>query len=171
MNIKNRLFCLALSLFLSPLAIAGLRQRGEPKRGRITVRGRIVGYSIRSALRPMHGKFLTPPHDEFLFLVERGGEDLEGVRHIKIRYRVTQQHQESLPSALFQESVERTFALNRDETCDEATESFVYGDKGRDAKAAKRFPNLVRLQGAEEIPLPEGRVLRCYSFDWDGFEK
>jgi hypothetical protein len=175
MKAKNKLVCLILLLLLSQLCMGVARLRGESKPGRISVKGRIVGYSMRSRLRSVQGQIVSPPHDEFLFIAEQGDESLVAVKYIKIRYKVTPEHHENLPFALFEESSRRSVMLERDETCDESAESFVYGNKlenrkGR-AEPAKKFPNLVRLRGAEDIRLPEERALRCYSFEWDWIEK
>jgi hypothetical protein len=175
MNAKNNPVCLILFLLLPHLCVGVPRQHDESKPGRISVKGRIVGYSMRSRLRSAQGQVLSPPHDEFLFMVEQGDESLGAVKYIKIRYKVTPEHHEDLPLALFEESSRRPVTLERDETCDESMESFVYGNKFGNkrerAEARKRFPNLVRPRGAEDISLPEEGTLRCYSFEWDWIEK
>jgi hypothetical protein len=128
-----------------------------------------------SQFRLLSGRTVSPPHDAFLFLVERGDEELGAGEFVKLQYRATPKHQEELPPALFEESGPRSFVVERDQTCDESTDSFIRGVRPGgeewDAGESTRVPNLVRLRGAENIPLPEGRTLRCYGFEWDGIAR
>ena len=175
MYTKSSFFCIVSLLLIAPLGVGVVRQQDESKRTHISVKGRIVGYSMLAQFRLISGHTISPPHDAFLFLVQQSDAELGAGEYIKIQYRATPKHQEELPPALFEESSQRSFIVERDKTCDESAASFVHGDKpvgkGWDIKGAKRFPNLVRLRGAEDLRLPEGRMLRCYSFDWDGIEK
>lgn len=175
MNSKNCFFSLAFLLLLAPLGMGVVHRQDEVKRVLISVKGRIIGYSTVSQFRMVHGRTSSPPHDAFLFLVQRSDKGFETDKYIKIQYRATPEHREELPPALFEESSPRSFVVQRDETCDESAASFVRGDnpkvKGWDIKGVKRFPNLVRLRGAENIRLPEEGTLRCYIFDWDGIVK
>jgi hypothetical protein len=175
MNAKNGLFCLLLSVLSSVPGIVRLRQEGGPKHERMPIKGRIVGYSIRSSLRPVHGKVIGPPHDAFLFLVGPGDGKLETGEYIKLQYTAAPGDRTELPPALFEESNWRTFTVERDKTCDESTASFARGEdrrgEGREVGDAKRFPNLIRLRGVENVPAPEEAILRCYSLDRDGIEK
>lgn len=175
MKAKNAIFCILFFLLLTPFGMSIPRQQNESKRKQVLVKGRIIGYSMRSRLRSVQGRAISPPHDAFIFLVEWGNEELRHEKHIKVQYRATPQHHEDLPSALFEESSQRSFVLEKDETCDELMESFIYGDefesKESSVEAAKRFPNLARLRGAENILLPAEQALRCYNFEWDSIEK
>jgi hypothetical protein len=175
MNPKNCFFSILFLLPLVPLGMSVMHQQDEVKRNLISVKGRIIGYSMLSQFRLVHGQTSSPPHDAFLFLVQQSNKGIETSKYIKIQYRATPKHQEELPPALFEESSPRLFVVQRDETCDESAASFVRGNKpvgkGWDIKGAKRFPNLVRLRGAENVRLPKEGMLRCYSFDWDGIEK
>ena len=49
----------------------------------------------------INGDSLSDPHDEFLFMVEEGGKELEKVRYIKIRYQVTPRRYGDLPGEMF----------------------------------------------------------------------
>lgn len=174
MNNKKELLGISMFLLLSAFGmdIAQQRNSGTQKH---SVKGRIIGYSMRSRLRSVQGRTISSPRDAFLFLVEQGNVELTKGDYIKLQYRATPQHSEELPSALFEEAGERLFVIQRDEACDESSESFIEGEKFAGNKiiteTEKRFPNLVRLRGAESIRLPEQRILRCYLFDSGGFDK
>jgi hypothetical protein len=163
-----------LFFLFTPPGMGVLRRQEEPQRKHISVKGRIIGYSLMSQFRMAYWQTVGPPHDAFLFLIERGNGGLKKGEYIKIQYRATPQHNEDLPPALFEESSRRSFALYRDETCDQPTESFIYGGEyvaeGSSADRKKNM-NLVRLRGAENTALPKEKILRCYSFDWDDIEK
>jgi hypothetical protein len=163
------------SLLLTCQGMSNAQQKSGLKRKQSPTKGRIIGYSRLARLRPVQGRAIYPPHDEFLFLIEQGNDELKTGQDIKIRYRFKPQHYEDLPPELFAESSRWTLILERDETCDESTVSFIYGSKMGDAAstndAANRFPNLARLRGAENISLPKKQMLRCYSFDRVGIEK
>src|SRR5919112_512913 len=170
---KTGFFCVALLLLLAPLGVGLAQRRDDSKQKRISVQGRIVGYSMLSQFRSRSGHAISPPHDAFLFLVQQSDEGLKAGEYIKIQYRATPEHQEDeLPPALFEESARRSFVVERDRTCDESAESFVHGSKTAgeewNIKGGKRFPNLVRLRGAENVFLPDEGMLRCYTFDWEG---
>ena len=149
--------------------IAQQRNSGPQKH---SVKGRIIGYSMRSRLRSVQGRTISSPQDAFLFLVEQGSVELTKGNYIKLQYRATPQHSEELPSAFFEEAGERLFVIQRDETCDESTESFIEGEKFAGNKSIteteKGYSNLIRLRGAENIRLPLVRVLRCYLFESAG---
>lgn len=175
MNTGNRLLCVTIFLLLALLGIGRPQQLSESKREHISVKGRIIGYSFLSTVRMLSGDIISLPHDEFLLMVEEGAKELEKVKYIKIRYKVTQQHHDNLPDALFRESRQRSFVLDRDEACDESAESFIRGDTfvSEESRVGEpiKFQNLNRLPGMEKIKVPEEGVLRCYSFEWDGIEK
>jgi hypothetical protein len=154
---------------------AGLVKRATDvdNNGKISVNGRIVGYSILSRLRLKHLQSTSAPHEAFLFLVVRGSKGLEAGKYVKIQYRVTAQHHKDLSPELFEESTVRSFILERDKSCDESTESFIYGNRFEELSSEdkKKFSNLFRLPGAEDFSLPDEQMLRCYSFDRDGIGK
>lgn len=172
---KNCFLCVVLLLCLVPLGMGVGRRQDEPKRKRISVKGRLIGYSMRSQFRMLSGRIISLPQDAFLFLLEQADGELGSGEYVKLQYRATPKSREELPSALFEKSTRRAFVVERDQTCDESVKSFVGWGKpvGEewDAGDAKRIPNLVRLPGAEDIPLPEDRMLPCYSFEWASVEK
>jgi hypothetical protein len=169
--------CVALLLCMAALTSGIVRQQGASKRKHLSVKGRLIGYSMMSQFRWVSGHTRTTslPHDAFLFLVERGEGELKAGEFVKLQYRATPEHPEELPAAFFDESSQSSFLVERDRSCDESTESFIRGvgpkSEGWDAGEVTRPPNLVRLRGAENVPLPEGRTLRCYGFDRDGIAK
>jgi hypothetical protein len=128
-----------------------------------------------SRFRSVQGQVTSPPHDAFLVLVEQGGGELKKGEYVKIQYRVTREHSDDLPATFFEESVSRSFRLQKDSSCDETTQSFFVGEAvaGNESiiEAARKYPNLVRLRGAEKFGLPSERVLRCYVFDWQSISR
>ena len=171
LNNRKNLLCISMFLLFSALGMDIAQQRNSVTK-KYSVKGRIIGYSMRSRLRSVQGRTISSPRDAFLFLVEQGSKELTKGDYIKLQYRATPQHSEELPSALFEEAGERLFVIQRDETCDESSESFIEGEKfARNeimTETEKTFPNLVRLRAAENIRLPDDRVLRCYLFESAG---
>jgi hypothetical protein len=164
-------FCFLICLLpFNSIIGVGVSQPQNLLVGDITVKGRIIGYSMNSRFRSVQGQVTGSPHDAFLFLIEQGDGELKKGEYVKIQYRVTPEHSDDLPATFFEESVLRSFRLKKDSSCDETTQSFLVGDTvaGNEsiAEAAKKYPNLVRLRGAESISLPAQQALRCYVFDW-----
>jgi hypothetical protein len=175
MKTRNGFFCLAALLLLAQLGAGGPPQKGGPMRARVSVRGRVVGYSLAAGLRMINGSTLGTPHDELLFMVEEGDGDLRRLKFIKLRYRPAPQRPEELPESLFTESRQRSFVVERDQTCDESAKSFIKGHtfepEARRAGKQVEYQNLQRLPGTENLPLPEKGTFRCYVFGWDGWER
>lgn len=175
MNAVGRLFFITLFLLFVPLCMrGGQRPEGaEPRRQ--TIKGSIVGYSFLATLRMLNGDSLSDPHDEFLFMVEEGDRELTKLKYIKIRYKVTPQHYDALPSEMFEVDRQRSVVLERDKTCDESAKSFIQGKKFAIKKSLagvlKDYPNLIRVHGMENTRLPVKGMFRCFSFEWDDIEK
>src|SRR6266404_1307047 len=164
--------CVTLLLVLSE-AVVGLQQKSVSTPKRVLVTGLLIGYSIQSRIRSDQGSVTSLPRDEFLVLVEKGDGQVHRGDYVKIQYKT--QRRQNLPDAFFNKSSRRTFKLERDESCDEPPDSFVYGDRLKgtqsDINTARKYPNLFRLSGAKKVPLPKESMLRCYSFGIDDIVK
>jgi hypothetical protein len=175
MKVRNKLCCGAFFLLVTAIGFGVPQRQDVIKQSEISVKGRIIGYSMRSRFRSVQGQVTGSPHDAFLFLIEQGDGELKKGRYVKIQYRVTREHSDDLPATFFEESLSRSFQLKKDSSCDETTQSFLVGETvaGNEsiAEAARKYPNLVRLRGAENVGLPSERVLRCYVFDWQSISR
>lgn len=147
--------------FLLLSFVFGVSGQKDESSGNVAVDGRIIGYSMWSRITPIN----SLPQDAFLLLVLRGDKQLKANTFVKIRYRVTAQEQDDLPPELFEKSTVRSLVLKRDKTCDESTKTFIYGKSYEGfSDPNKKYLNLVVLPGAEEVSLPNQRLLPCYSF-------
>lgn len=160
---------------MATLTTGGARQQEASKRESVSINGRLIGYSMLSQFRLISGRTASLSHDAFLFLVNRGDKDAHGGKFIKLQYRTTPKQHEELPSEFFEDSRQRSFNVTREDTCGESTESFIrgVGPEGKEWEAVNktRAPNLIHLPGAENVSLPEGKTLRCYSFDGESFTR
>jgi hypothetical protein len=156
-------YAVTLVVFSSLCMTLGQGQGDENRK--LTIRGRICGYSRASRLRMLSGNSRTPSHDAFLFLVKNGDSGLANGKYIKIQYKPSKNTSE-LPVDFFEDSKERLIIGQRDESCDEPWRSFVIGNKfeGVSPKETDRFPNLQLFAGYKDIRLPETGNAPCYSF-------
>ena len=163
----NLLSILILFCWTLP-ATSHAQQKSETKPQPISVKGRTVGYSMRSRFRSY---VYERPHDAFLLFIDDGPKELLKGRYIKLQYVATEEHREELPVAFFDQSVERSFRIRRDQRCDEQVIDFLDGARYKiKSEDAKRFPNLQRLIPVEQIPDPPEGLLPCYSFDWQSIQ-
>ncbi|MEO6391387.1 MAG: hypothetical protein ABIP75_06000 [Pyrinomonadaceae bacterium] len=158
--------CLATVFALS--TSFGFANQFGPNRNIIFLSGRVVGYSVSSSIRSTQGSIISAPHDAFLFIVDNGADGIGNDEYVKIQLRSDPRNVKELPSNMFEADRRRSILVTRDESCDETVESFYYGYRFKtqlqDLKQMRENPDVIMLEGSEELKLPMDIRLRCFSF-------